>query len=269
MNLRSAYSAKTPHWALVFASILLIPSAGWAQSLTGSANPPSGGAGVSYSYLTGSGFPAGAITGATVHLGTNCAAPAIASGPVAQVTTQGVLRRFQFLIPASLAPGSYKIWLSGTAGATAFNTLNTPSCSTIAVTSNVTGTASLGAAIAGGMVTIVDATGRTANGTTASDGTFVLDSSGLTPPYLVRVITTTASGLFPVGTTLYSVSADANVGTRINVHVLSDLMVRSFYSAQGIDPDTAFASPLGADAAPTPTAVQALALWLSQRRSCG
>jgi hypothetical protein len=271
MKLRSAYSSKTLGAVLMAASILLIPSAGWAQSLTGSANPPTGGAGVSYSYLTGSGFPAGAITGATIHLGTNCAAPAIASGPVAQVISQGVLRRFQFLIPASVAAGSYKVWLSGTAGATAFNTLNTPSCSTIAVTSNITGTASLGAAISGGMVTVVDATGRTANATTASDGTFVLDSSGLTPPFLVRVITTTASGEFPVGTTLYSVSADANVGTRINVHVLSDLIVRSFYSAQGIDPDTAFASPLGADAAPTPTAVQGLAslvipavqLWLS------
>jgi hypothetical protein len=271
MNLRSAYSTRTPlYWALVFASILLIPSAGWAQSLTGSANPASGGAGVSYSYLTGSGFPAGGITGATVHLGTNCAAPAIASGPVAQVTTQGVLRRFQFLIPASVAPGSYKIWLSGTAGATAFNTLNTPSCSAISVTSNVTGTASLGAAISGGIVTLVDATGRTATGTTASDGTFLLDSSALTPPYLVRVVTTTASGNYPAGTTLYSVSADPNASAHINVHVLSDLMLRSFYSAQGIDPDTAFASPLGADAAPTPTAVQGLAslaisasqLWL-------
>jgi len=270
MNLRSAYSAKATRLALAFVFTLLIPSAGRAQSLTGSANPPSGGAGVSYSYLTGSGFPAGAITGATVHFGTSCAAPQVASGPVAQVTTQGVLRRFQFLIPASIAPGAYKIWLSGTAGATPFNTLNTPSCSSIAVTSNVTGTASLGAAISGGLVTLVDATGRTATAITASDGTFVLDSSGLTPPYLVRVVTTTASGNFLAGTTLYSVSADANVGTRINVHVLSDLMLRSFYSAQGIDPDTAFASPLGADAAPTPLAVQALAslvipasqLWL-------
>src|SRR5581483_9143006 len=59
--------------------------------------------------------------------------------------------------------------------------------------------------------------------------------------------------------------------TRINVHVLSDLTLRSFYSAQGIDPDTAFASPSGPNAAPTPAAVQSLAslvipavqLWLN------
>ncbi len=272
MKLRSAYSSKTLAAVLMAASILLVPSAAWAQSLTASANPPSGGAGVSNSTLTGSGFAAGGITGATVHFGTSCLAPQVASGPVIQVTTQGILRRFQFLIPASLTPGTYKVWVSGTAGVTAFNTLNTPSCSTITVTANITGTASLGAAISGGIVTVMDATGRTATGTTASDGTFVLDSSGLTPPYLVRVVTITASGLFPAGTTLYSVSADANASTHINVHVLSDLMVRSFYSAQGIAPDTAFASPLGANAAPTPTAVQGLAqlviptvqLWLGR-----
>jgi len=270
MKLRSAYPSKTLG-AVLTASILLVPSVAWGQSLTSSANPPSGGAGVNNSYLTGSGFPAGTITGATVHLGASCATPQVASGPVSQVTTQGVLRRFQFLIPASVTPGTYKVWLSGTAGATAFNTLNTPSCSTITVTANVTGTASLGAAISGGSVTLVDSNGVTRFATTASDGTFVLDSSGLTPPYLVRVVTNSPSGNFSAGTTFYSVSADSNVSTHINVHALTDLMVRSFYSAQGIDPDTAFASPLGPDAPPTPLAVQTLAnlvipaaqLWLN------
>ena len=263
--------AKILRAALAVAPILLLQPAALSQSLTASANPPSGGAGLNDSYLTGSGFPAGAITGAAVHFGTSCAAPAVASGPVIQVTTQGVLRRFEFLIPASLSPGSYQVWLSGTAGATTFNTLNTPSCSAIGVTASVTGTASLGAAIAGAGVTLVDANGNTATGVTASDGTFTLSSAGLTPPYLVKVVTASTSGPFPAGTTLYSVSADGNVSTHINVHVLSDLILRSFYSAQGIDPDTAFANPAGANAAPTPVAVQALAslvipavqLWLN------
>ena len=257
--------------AFAVASILLFEPAGWAQKLTASANPPSGGAGLNNSYLTGSGLPAGTITGATVSFGTSCAAPAVASAPVIQVTTQGVLRRFEFLIPASLSPGSYQVWVSGTAGATPFNTLNTPSCSAISVTANVTGTASLGAAIVGAGVTLVDAYGTTVAGTTASDGTFTLNSSGLTPPYLVKVVTAKASGAFPAGTTLYSVSADGNVSTHINVHVLSDLILRSFYSAQDIDPAAAFASPMGANAPPTPLSVQALAslvipavqLWLN------
>ncbi len=256
---------------LALSSILLLQSAAWAQKLTVSANPPSGGAGLNDSYLTGTGFPAGAITGAAVHFGTSCAAPAVASGPVIQVTTQGILRRFEFLIPASLTPGNYQVWLSGTAGGTAFNTLNTPSCSAITVTASVAGTASLGAAIVGASVTLVDANGNTVIGTTASDGTFTLSSAGLTPPYLVRVVTASDSGAFPKGTTLYSVSADGNVSTHINVHVLSDLILRSFYSAQGIDPDNAFANPAGGNAAPTPVAVQSLAslvipavqLWLT------
>ncbi len=263
--------AKILSTAAAAASILWLQSAGWAQSLTASANPPSGGAGVNDSYLTGSGFPAGAITGATVHFGTSCAAPAAASGPVIQVTTQGVLRRFEFLIPASLNPGSYQVWVSGTAGTTAFNTVTTPSCSAITVTASVTGTASLGAPIVGGAVTLVDANGNTATGATASDGTYTLSSAGLTPPYLVRVVTASASGAFPAHTTLYSVSADGNASTHINVHVLSDLILRSFYSAQGIDPDNAFSSPTGPNAAPTPVAVQSLAslvipavqLWLT------
>ena len=271
MKLRSVYSAKKVSVALAVALIPLIQSAGLAQSLAASANPPSGGAGLNASYLTGSGFPAGAITGATVHFGTSCATPAIASGAVIQVTTQGVLRRFAFLIPASLSPATYQVWVSGTAGGTVFNTLNTPSCSAIKVTANITGTASLGAAISGGAVTLADANGNIATGTTASDGTYILNAGGLTPPYLVRVVTASASGPFPAGTTLYSVSADGNVSTHINVHILSDLILRSFYSAQGIDPDTAFANPAGANAAPTPAAVQSLAslvipavqLWLN------
>jgi hypothetical protein len=137
-------------------------------------------------------------------------------------------------------------------------------------TPQVQGTASLGAAIAGAEVMMVDAAGNTASGTTASDGTFVLDTSGLTPPFLVRIVTAIASGAFPAGTTLYSVSADPNRSTRINVSVLTDLIVRSFYAAQGIDVADAFVIPTGDNAPPSPVAVRALAnlvipavqLWL-------
>ena len=69
MKRSGLYLAKTLCTAL--APALLLPPAGWGQNLTASANPPSGGAGLNNSYLTGSGFPAGAITGATVHFGTS------------------------------------------------------------------------------------------------------------------------------------------------------------------------------------------------------
>jgi len=178
---------------------------------------------------------------------------------VTQVVASGPLRRFQFLIPASLAPGVYRVWLTGTGGTTTFSTLTNSSCSAITVTSSVQGTASLGAAISGAAVTLKDASGNSVSGTTASDGTFALNSAGLTPPFLVKVVLASASGQFPAGTTLYSVSADGNASSHINVNVLTDLLLRSFYSAQGINPDAAFASPLGGNAAPSPVAVLSIA----------
>jgi len=255
---------------LAAAFILLGQSAGWAQSLTASANPPTGVAGVTNSYLTGSGFPAGAISGATVVFGTSCAPPSIASAP-AQVATIGILRRFQFQIPAGLQPGSYKVWVRGTAGTTPFNTLNTPSCSTVGVTPLVRGTASLGAAIGGASVTLVDVNDNTVSGITAADGSFALSTESLTPPFLVKIVTASQSGNFPAGTTFYSVSADGSNNTTINVSVLTDLLVRSYYSAQGINPDTAFLNPTGDNAAPSPLAVESIAnliipavqLWLN------
>src|SRR5688572_3129148 len=272
MKLRYEDAANVVRRAVLMAAcVLLGHSAGFAQTLTASANPSSGAAGVHTSYLTGSGFPAGAITGATVHFGATCAAPALASAPVTQVASIGPLRRFQFLIPASLAPGSYKAWVSGTAGTTAFNTLDRRSCSSITATASVQGTASLGAAIAGAAVTLVDFNGNVRTGTTASDGSFAFSTGGLTPPFLVKVVTATDSDEFPAGTTLYSVSTVLNPSQRINVHVLTDLMVRSFYAAQGIDVADAFVSPTGDNAPPSPSAVRALAnlvipavqLWLN------
>ena len=73
-------------------------------------------------------------------------------------------------------------------------------------------------------------------------------------------MTSAASGSFPAGTTLYSASADANVTGHINVHALSDFVVRSYYSAGGVNPDSAFANPLAAgNAAPTPLAFRTMA----------
>jgi hypothetical protein len=123
--------------ALVVAGLALSQSAVQAQSLTGSANPPSGLAGVNDSYLTGSGFPAGTITGATVSFSSTCGGAVITTGPVIQVAVEGVLRRFEFLIPASLKTGSYEVSVAGNAGTTAFNTAG-KSCSAISVTASST-----------------------------------------------------------------------------------------------------------------------------------
>ncbi len=260
MELRRLSTARLSFAAILIPALLLVgQSPTSAQSLTPSANPSSGAAGVNSSYVTGSGFPAGTITAATVAFGTSCAAPSVASVPASQIIAQGVLRRLQFLIPASLTPGTYQVWVSGTTGTATFNTLNTPSCSTITVTSSVKGTASVGAAIISGAVTLVDAAGHTVSGTTASDGTFALPSGGLTPPYLLRVVLSRGAGPFPAGTTLYSVSGDANASTHINVNVLTDAMLRTFYNAEGINPDDAFSNPAGNNVPPSPAAVVGIA----------
>lgn len=184
---------------------------------------------------------------------------------------QSLLAGVNLLSPAAVKPSSSsgQSMISDADVLDAYNSgaLATVSCTTSAMT----GTASLGAAIAGANVTLTDTSGRTVSGTTASDGTFTLNTTAFTPPFLIRVVTASPSGGFPAGTTLFSVSADGNVSTNINVHVLSDLMLRSFYSAQGIDVDNAFANPIGVNAPPTPTAVQSLAslvipavqLWLN------
>jgi hypothetical protein len=123
--------------AVLVVAIAVSQSAVQAQKLTASANPPSGVAGLNDSYLTGSGFPAGTISGGTVSFSATCGGSVIASGPVIQVAVEGVLRRFEFLIPASLKTGTYEVSVAGTAGATPFNTAGS-SCSSISVTATST-----------------------------------------------------------------------------------------------------------------------------------
>jgi hypothetical protein len=123
--------------ALAVALVIALVSAAHAQTLGASANPPSGLAGTNDSYITGTGFPAGTITGATVAFAATCAgttSPA-ATGPVISVGTSGPIRRFEFLIPASLKTGTYYISVAATSPA--FNTAG-KSCSEIQVTATST-----------------------------------------------------------------------------------------------------------------------------------
>ena len=127
----------------------------------------------------------------------------------------------------------------------------------------VTGTAAMGAAIAGATITLVDATGATATATTAVNGTFTVNTTGLTPPFMIKLV----SG----GTTLFSVSAEASADTVVNVTPLTDLILRTWYDVQGVDVAAAFAAPV-ADPPPSPQAVEVIGqvvqrivqLWLDQ-----
>lgn len=118
--------------------------------------------------------------------------------------------------------------------------------------STVSGTAATGDPIASATVTLVDSTGTVRTGTTGADGSFSIDSTGLTPPFLLEVATNAG--------TLYSVSADGNLSTTINLTPLTDIVVRSWYGVQGTDPASAFASPT---TYPPPASTDVLALGTS------
>lgn len=110
-------------------------------------------------------------------------------------------------------------------------------------TATLSGTAATGQAVANAVITITGAAGGTVTATSGADGSYTADVSSLTAPYLEKISTGT-------GTVLYSVGAAA--GT-VNIHPLTDLIVRAWYEAQGKTADAAFADPAGN---PPPTATE-------------
>jgi hypothetical protein len=115
----------------------------------------------------------------------------------------------------------------------------------------VSGTAASGSALANVTITLKDSANNTATATTDSSGRFSIDATGLAAPFVLRATTGT-------GTTLYGMSSTAGGGGTSNVTPLSDVVVRSWYLAQGIDADQAFIS-LVASPAPTPDQAAATA----------
>lgn len=129
----------------------------------------------------------------------------------------------------------------------------------------LSGTAASGRPLAGMVITLKDASGHSSTATTAQDGAYSIDTTGLTPPFLVQV----AAG--STGTKYYSVSADTAATTTINITPLTDLIIRSWYGVQGVSMDTAFGDPTS-HPAPSPAAVAIIGnavqnvaqLWLNQ-----
>ena len=114
----------------------------------------------------------------------------------------------------------------------------------------ITGTAASGAAHGHRPIEIGDGGGNHGSGETDDNGNFSIPSTGLTPPFLLRVITSAPTA------TLYSVSADLNASTTINITPLTDLIIRAWYSAQtpSVSIDLAFAD-LQNHPAPSPSVV--------------
>lgn len=118
--------------------------------------------------------------------------------------------------------------------------------------SSVSGTAATGAPLPNVLVTLKDSTNRSVTATTAVSGDFKLDSTDLTPPFLLQVS-------LPSGTRLFSVSTDANRTATINVTPLTDVLVRTWFGVQGKSAETAFANP-ATTPAPLPSQVRSLAV---------
>ncbi|MHB8734208.1 MAG: beta strand repeat-containing protein [Terriglobales bacterium] len=127
---------------------------------------------------------------------------------------------------------------------------------TVVVPTTVTGTAATGRPIAGVAVTLKDALGNTRQATTAADGSFSIDTTGLSAPFLLQIP-------LAAGGNLYSVSSTSNATATINLDPLTDMVIRSWYKAQGVAIDTAFASPT-TNAPPAPAGVALLANLVQQ-----
>jgi hypothetical protein len=120
--------------ALAIALAFALVPAGHAQKLGTYANPPTGVAGANDSYVQGTGFPSGSLAPATVSFAASCGGTAVATTTATQISSEGPIRQFEFLIPVSLKTGTYYVTVSGSG----YNTASTPSCSQIQVTATST-----------------------------------------------------------------------------------------------------------------------------------
>lgn len=97
------------------------------------------------------------------------------------------------------------------------------------------GTAAVGAPIANAPLTVKDKNGTSRTATTDGSGKFVVNVTGLTAPFLVKVDR-------PSGAALYSVGTQPGI---VNVTPFTDLTIGLWYDVQGKSLSTAFGNPLG------------------------
>lgn len=121
-----------------------------------------------------------------------------------------------------------------------------PSMPAIAAPTGVTGTAATGSPLAGVTVTLKDSANRSSTAVTEADGRYRIDTSGLSPPFMLRASP-------PASPALYSVSTSASASATINITPVTDSIVRSWYMLRNEQVDAAFAA---ADTMPAPNAQQ-------------
>jgi hypothetical protein len=122
---------------------------------------------------------------------------------------------------------------SGGVYTTGRGTTYTSNMATLTVTTMdaVIGTVATGHAMAGALVTMKDATGKSAVTESGDGGRFSLSTAGLKGPFLIKADDGRGRALF---------GAAAGPGGA-NVDTVTDLMVRTWYRAHGSTPEAAFA----------------------------
>ncbi|HEY3859344.1 MAG TPA: Ig-like domain-containing protein [Gammaproteobacteria bacterium] len=134
-------------------------------------------------------------------------------------------------ITASVTYNSNGVYTTGT------GTTYTSNMATLTVTATmaVMGTAATGHALAGALITLKDADGKSQSTVSGDDGRFSFSTAGLKAPFLMEADDGRGRVLF--GT------AAADGGA--NIDTATDLMVRSWYMAHGSTPEAAFADMAG------------------------
>lgn len=106
---------------------------------------------------------------------------------------------------------------------------------------SLSGTAAVGAPLTNATITVKDRNGLQATGTTGADGKYSVNVSTLTAPFLLKV---TAVG----NPDRYSVGSQAGI---VNLTPLTDMVVRNYYRARGLDVATLFTTLSSTDPIPT------------------
>lgn len=112
------------------------------------------------------------------------------------------------------------------------------------------GTAAVGAPLVGAAITAKDRAGNVATTTTAIDGSYAVDVTGFEDLFLVEVSSSTlASDLYSIGT---------QGGGIVNLTPMTDLALRAYYDAQGLDVAAVFDTLGASSTIPTAAEVQGL-----------
>jgi hypothetical protein len=106
---------------------------------------------------------------------------------------------------------------------------------TTAAAQTITGTAATGAPLAGAAVTVQDSAGKTAQGTSAADGTYAITVTGMTPPFMLVAVPVSGLNLYSVLSAMDMTSTNSQ---NVNITTITTLVMYELNA--GADPATMY-----------------------------